>query len=206
MSPTEAAMFSDIATGVATSVMAILAAIGLTTWRTQLAGTADYELARRVLRSVFRVRDEIARMRSPLLSGGETSTAVAAAGEKLPDDFESASRRSYELAYDARWRRLTEVLSDFEVELVEAEVLWGKSTEAHAKRMRKAVARLSIAIRSHLRSRRHEPRTDKERKHLADHELVLWSGGDENGVDAFGDEVSALVAEFESFLRPKFPH
>lgn len=199
-------MFSDIATGVATSVMAILAAIGLTTWRTQLAGTADYELARRVLRSVFRVRDEIARMRSPVLSGGETSVAVSAAGEKLPDDFEDASRRSYELAYDARWRRLTEVLSDFEVELVEAEVLWGKSTQAHAKRMRKAVARLSVAIRSHLRSRRHEPRTEKERNVLADHEAVLWSGGDENGIDAFGDEITAIVAEFETFLRPKLSH
>ena len=206
MTPEQAAWFNDILSGVATAVMVILAGLGLNTWRKQLTGTADYELARRLLRSVYRVRDEITRTRSPMMSGGETAAAVSASGEKLTESNEEANKRMYEITYDARWRRLNEVISDFETDLTEAEVLWGAVMVEHARRMRKSITKLSLAIRDHLRARRREPTSDAERKLLFESKAILWFGGDENGVDAFGDEVTATIAVFEAFLRPKLSH
>ena len=41
----------------------IIAGIGLRTWRHELRGRVEYDLARDVLRGVFELRDEIQRIR-----------------------------------------------------------------------------------------------------------------------------------------------
>ena len=53
----------------------VVALVGLRTWRHQLKGKTEYELARRLLRAAYTVRGEFQRVRSPLMLGGEIQRA-----------------------------------------------------------------------------------------------------------------------------------
>jgi hypothetical protein len=65
----------DVATAGAAIVAAVVAVLGLRAWRRQLRGQTQYELARRLLRAVYRVRDEIQGVRNPVIMASEFETA-----------------------------------------------------------------------------------------------------------------------------------
>jgi hypothetical protein len=52
-------LFKDLATIFAAVAAGIIAIMGYNAWKKQLRGKAEYELARRLLRNVYRVRDAI---------------------------------------------------------------------------------------------------------------------------------------------------
>src|SRR3972149_3543256 len=56
------------------------AASGLSTWRDQLHGRTEYDLARRYLRSTYKVRDALQRVRSPFMFGEEMMAALKMEG------------------------------------------------------------------------------------------------------------------------------
>lgn len=200
----ETAIFNDIVTGVSAAVVAILAAFGLNTWKVQLRGTAEYELARRVLRAVLRTRDRVALTRSRFVSAGEMELAFKASGETVPVNAEEARRRQYELAIDARWRFLVSAASELEAEILEAEVLWGAPCVDAGLELRKLVWRLGNAIEEHLHEQRSPPPRGEimsdERKRRA---VVLWGGAALDETNSFTGELTAVVSRFETLLRPK---
>lgn len=197
-------MFNDIVTGVSAAVVAILAALGLNTWKVQLKGTAEYELARRLLRAVLRTRDRVALTRSRFMSAEEMDRAFRAAGETRPVDAEEALRRRYELAIDARWRLLVTAASELEAEILEAEVLWGAPYVDAGTELRKLVWRLGNAIEEHLYDQRSKPpRGEVMSKEREERAVVLWRGAASGETDAFTGELTAVVSRFETLLRPK---
>lgn len=84
---------------------------GLGTWRSQLVGKGDHDLARRLLISLLRVRDAIQVVRHPLIWSGEMESAIKAKGleekakkEQESNRFSTTTGRS--AAYSVRWERL----------------------------------------------------------------------------------------------------
>jgi hypothetical protein len=57
-------IFMNVLVGVATVVGAIIAGQGLKTWRHELRGHADFDLARRVMLCVYQFRNEFRSARS----------------------------------------------------------------------------------------------------------------------------------------------
>jgi hypothetical protein len=57
----------DLMTGGAAIAAAVIAGAGLATWRRLLNGTTNYEVGRRLLRAVYKVREEVRYVRSPLM-------------------------------------------------------------------------------------------------------------------------------------------
>ncbi|MEK7355903.1 MAG: hypothetical protein AAB250_05610, partial [Bdellovibrionota bacterium] len=90
------AQFTDIITAAATVVGVVFVWLGLRTWRSELHGHANFELARRVVRGVYEIRNEIRQIRNSFSS------------EPL----------------DALFARLNSKASELDVSLLEAEVLW----------------------------------------------------------------------------------
>jgi len=98
---------------------------GLHTWREQLTGQTEYELAKRLLRDLYRYRDAIAAVRNPFMSAGEMAEDIPLEDELVPTPewhHEGTTR-----AYQRRWEKVTAVRADLYPELLEAEVVWGSS-------------------------------------------------------------------------------
>ena len=132
---------SDLVIAVAAVVGATVAGVGVSAWRRELHGRTEYELARRVLIGVHRVRDEIGRVRSPFISGWEFADRP---GRKPNQSTCDAEDKAY--AYQNRWKPLQEVSVALDVDLVEAEVIWGDILKEAWIGLRKCTAELWVAI------------------------------------------------------------
>jgi hypothetical protein len=96
----------DIVTIIATSIAAVVAITGLQTWRKQLKGNAEYELARDILVAVYRVRDAIRNCKFP----------------PIPEPLEEVKK-----FHDQQLPKLDDMLSNLDIELLEAEAIWGEN-------------------------------------------------------------------------------
>lgn len=124
-------LISDI-TNITTALAAIAAVVigflGLRTWRHELHGRADFDLARRVMRCVYEIRYEIRRIRDIF------------APEPIASQYE----------------RLNAKASELDVALLEAEVLWGPKLQPSKQSLKECLSKLRIAIRHHIRSKQEE--------------------------------------------------
>ena len=57
----------DVLIGLSALFAAIFAYMGLTTWRKELKGKSEYQIAKDVLKSVYRVRDAFKQVRHPAI-------------------------------------------------------------------------------------------------------------------------------------------
>lgn len=175
----------------------IIAAMGLQTWRRQLLGRNEYEIARRFLRAAYKVRNEVANVRAPFVSSGEMAVAFQEAGVEPEGPTDP---RGEGLALQRRVNRLDDALADLEVEGLEAEVLWGRPALDAVLRIRNLVRELKSNIRIHLRETEHPPRAfDLERyeKRMA----LIYGVGDEE--DDFWGIILDWVGSMEDLLRPR---
>ncbi len=155
----------DLLTSVAAITAAIVAVLGLHVWKKQLKGKVEYELARRVLREAFNVRDAIRYVRNPFQMGGEIDRAVKEAGIDLDprsSEFRAKSEAPFIKAVG---------MSKLEVELLEAEVSWGDEILNRVKRLRQCIATLNTKIWLHTYNLEHPPRTENESSQRENHLL-----------------------------------
>jgi hypothetical protein len=190
---------ADVA-GAFAALGAVLAAwVGLTTWRTQLRGTAEYELAKRILRVVYKLRDQIAAVRSPFVTASETTLAFKEA-DVAPDDHADDNVET-QLVYQRRWNNLQHVRSDLTVELMEAQILWGDDLKSADNALAQCLQELWSAVLRHIRQL--QGRGGNETVEAWEkREAILYQSSDDPEQDEFVKRVHAAVAEFESALRP----
>jgi hypothetical protein len=93
MSASEITTIATCVIAAATTAGLAVAMLGLKTWQAQLRGSADFDLARSLTFEVYRVRDALESVRSPLMLVGE------AAGANPDVPWEVA-------AYERRWQRV----------------------------------------------------------------------------------------------------
>jgi hypothetical protein len=141
----------DIVTGAAAMTVAIVAVKGLSTWKRQLFGNANYELARRLLRATYKLREAIRYVRMPMMSNAEIAEARKAAGSEVPDTDSRNGTEDERITFQARWRKISDALVGFDAELLEAEALWGRPIRELSEHLLKCVSELSRAIDKSLR-------------------------------------------------------
>src|ERR1700742_3136479 len=116
-------IIKDSVTTLAAVVALYIAWQGLTTWRRQLGGQQSHDLARRLLVGVYQERNALRSVRNPMMFPSEmpmpTPEQVAQMNDRQIRFF---GRRE---AYLARWTRVTEAGGTLEVDMLEAEALWG---------------------------------------------------------------------------------
>jgi hypothetical protein len=162
MSPELAALVSlvkDIATGAAALVAGTVAVLGLKTWRRQLHGQAQYDLARRLLRAVYRARDELQNVRNPLILRSESAAARNEAGLPPTQTALGSSPEELSAVYERRWSRLATAMSDLQLEMTEAEVIFGQVVVDQLDPFRRCVIDLSLNLRHFLRGKVDRPST-----------------------------------------------
>jgi hypothetical protein len=137
--------FKDLCLAGAAITAAYVAIRGLRRWQMELTGKADFELARSVMKSVYTLRNEITYARSPLIKHNE-----------FPEDYDRCLKKSdrdphqeaeaWHHVYANRWRYVSEALNEFEVQILEAEALWGADTKEKLIELRKCATGLRVAM------------------------------------------------------------
>lgn len=189
------AIAKDVMTGAAALIAAVVAARGLQTWKRQLHGNTNYELARRLLRSAYRVREAIRWVRNPLILYGEAASALKGAG--LSDSPPAGSDDQGEaLVYQARWQRVAEANVEFLAELLEAEALWGPEIRQRGDALAACIGQLHWALWRWLSRRQSSITPDRMAELLA----IIYSAG--SASTKYDDDLNAALEGIEAQIRP----
>lgn len=198
VSPETVSLIKDIVTALAAGTGAVVAVMGLSTWKAQLRGRTEYELARRILRATYRVRDHLQAVRNPVMSAGEISTALEEAGvEREPGPTNPPE--TDQAVYNRRWNRVTEALSELQVEEREAEVLWGSAFDGVFNDLRECVSDLWYVVWRHIGDVSDRPgvRVDAEERQEIDDVLYRTKKDDD-----FTKKLKLAVGDVEAQVRP----
>jgi len=149
-------MISDIVIGVCALFVAIIAFLGLQTWRKELTGRAKFDVARTVMRLCLKLTRGFGAARDPFTSYIECTG-------RLRQEHESPSVSQVLDEWYARAKRLEPLHEDLikiQEAAWEAEILFeqdlGKQVSETVKIYRSSFAELSSAIYSHFTTRRDE--------------------------------------------------
>lgn len=133
--------------GIISSIaLVVLAILGLRTWERQLKGTTQYELAKKILKTTYRLRNAIDSVRNPLIMGGEYSEALKAINLQIEKNDPKYHEKITYAVYQYRWKPVADTFTELELESMEAEAIWGKDARDTIMRVRESVASLLSAI------------------------------------------------------------
>lgn len=182
---------------------------GLKTWRSQLIGTSEYELAKRILKKVLKVRDEMARLRNPWMDISEIIDAAKKEGIELSTINDLMAKNKIEFVYNERWKRLAAALTSMEEDMLEAESLWDDKIVPYFEELKKISLKLHSAIENELRhsierSRPGEAARWALSKEKESNDKILYTQYAEQ--DTFGKSIENLINGVKAFLRPKITH
>lgn len=200
-----AAVFS-IAKDLATLAIAVVgvgvAVRGLGTWGRQLRGGAEYDLARRLLKLTYELREEMNRCRRPFMLAQEMPP-LPDEGFRVDDEMMTRHRR-WAAGYDARWSRVVQARIALEGALLEAEVLWGEEVRSRCQDFIDVVRQLGRWVVLHVQT---EQPGDLGRVRGA-LEAQLEAMGQMASpmvvgeADPFGDTMRDAIGKFEVLLKP----
>ena len=123
----------------------ILGIIGLSKWRKELRGRAEFEAAKDVVAGAYRMRDAINNARSMMMFATEWEDR-----EPNPNESDKEKRTSNSLhAYQKRYDRVTAVASQWYPAIVQAEALFGEEGRKKIEALNETVMSLRAAIEMH---------------------------------------------------------
>ncbi len=166
----------DVLVAVAAVVGAAVAIRGLNTWNRQLKGSAEYDLARRILKVTYAKH----MSREEIIYYGKSH------------------------AYQARWQKVSDVRTDLQAELLEGEVLWGGELNKLFEVLFKLEHELLVAVQNYLslsnpkESQARKTAIEKRQLNARD---ILYDSLEEEG-DEFTKDVAHAVAPIEEYLKP----
>ncbi len=134
-------------------IWAIVAVEGLYVWKKQLKWNVEYDVARKLLHSIYRIRDGVQIVRNPWLAIHEMNYS----GDKTwmtDEEIKIAEKRE---AYIKRFNTLSETKQKILVDVLEAEVLWWKEIKNKLKELFLVIRKLEMAIEDHFKFQRMTP-------------------------------------------------
>lgn len=194
----------DILLGLSAAAAALFAYLGLSAWKRELKGKSEYQLAKDVLKSVYRVREAFKHARNPAIYQYEYP-------EDMTDHFGHLKREHrYEgtaHVYEKRWEIMAKAFQDLEEYHLDAQVEWGSEFQNKIVKLRTCRVNLMIAIQQNL-ERIKNPSTAalSPAEQRAEERSVLYNLGPDSNQDKFTLEIEEAINEFEKWLRPYVKH
>jgi len=173
---------------------------GLYIWKEQIRGNTEYDLAKRTLKAVYKVRDALESVRFWIMSSSEYNNARvellrANSPESGSPPPEPTRQDLTRMAYSVRWREVTAASQQLHEEYVEAEAVWGKEAKDLLLDIQNSVNRLGVALDAYLTDDQLSP----EDRKMFKHEVINMSG---NVPDEFSKELDERIEKIEKFVRP----
>lgn len=186
--------------------MAVIAIVGLQTWKKQLRGKTEYELARRLLRAVYKTRDAIKLVRNPFASASEIAASVNEAGIDLDPQEPDYFNKSQGYLYERRWKKIQEAVAELDVEAFEAEVIWDKDVRDVLIPLRQQVGELHSCVELYLRNLNKSSRQLPNTEMLEKIDKTIYDFHDLADIESdnpFTAKTSKAIYDIENYLRPK---
>ena len=189
----------DVLVGLAAAAAAIFAYLGLSAWRKELKGKSEYELAKRVLMSVYRVREAFKTVRHPAIYQYEYPEEMR--------DFHGHLKREHEYegtlhVYGKRLEKMDESFKALEEQHLEAQVEWGPQYQDVIVKLRRCRSELVLAIQQLLRRAKNPREEPTKAAELAEERSVLYHIGGDPEQDRFTSQIDEAITDFEKWLRP----
>jgi len=145
-----------------------------------------------VLINVYRIRDAVTRARAPYLEPWEYCDRPArTVDQRQPDPDDLA------YAYQKRLRPVTEAGSELDVDLLEAEAVWGSLLAEATGDLRECIVELSVSIDHYVEGERGAnlgPET------LAHARRVIWPSPSGHP-DEYRERIARVVSSFNERVR-----
>ncbi|WP_163833402.1 hypothetical protein [Spartinivicinus ruber] len=136
-------IIKDVFLAGAAGTTAYVAYTGLEKWQKELRGKANFEVARELIKSVYKLRDEIGYCRSPFIFAAEFPDGYKGSLGKHTAEEEG---QAWAYVYSKRWEPVGQAVQHFDAAVLEAEALWGVSIKEKAKELRQCVRSLQVNI------------------------------------------------------------
>ena len=188
-------VYSEVVSIARDIIVALVATVGAFLgwgeWKRQFNAKIEHELARRVLRAVYLLRNEIHAYRCLLVPGYESSAAFhLLKNEGVNIEGIGATHA----AYRVRRQRLARAVVELEREQIEARVIWGEEAVKSLDPVSKLAQKLHLAHESYFSG-------SEDKEFLAKKEERIKG----DPTDEFGVQVDKAVVDIENWLGPKLP-
>lgn len=181
MSPDVVSAIADCCIALFTLLTVGIAFVGLRTWRNQLHGTNEYQLAKKILLDVYRLREALNFVRYPFMSSSEADPVQ----KDIPWEVS---------AYERRWAAVGEVYAELNVSLLEARVVWEGMLGDAESELDERKFELKMAVESFIKAKQ-----DKTYRATNDYKKTLYSTGSK---DEYMVALNTAIAKFEDKLKP----
>jgi hypothetical protein len=179
-----------VATIIGTIGALIIGVIGLSTWRRQLKGTAEYEVAKRAVLLARQVCDAMQAVRNPMLYLRKEEVE---AGRSLEDE---------QRIYEKRLNRLLERWTELQTLALETGVIWGEEAERRFDPIRDLIGTLQAEIWLHfwLKGAYAVPgaTVDNNPKRVAENAKIVFRVSEN---DDFSQRIKDALQNVEDFFR-----
>ena len=174
----------------------VIATKGLVTWRKQIKGTKEFDVAYNLNYSVLKLRDAIKHVRNPAIWPSESMKAEQYYKEKYPDSSEDIKKISNAVVYEMRWDKISAAYTEMESHLLAAEVLWGTDILKLIRPLNKKVNELNIGLKQYFRP-------EWKTKDYEALDNLIYDTSHEDNKDPFSKEVEAIIESISNYLKPK---
>ncbi len=176
----------------------IVASLGLNTWRRQLKGKSEYQLAKEVLMSVYRVKEAFIFVRNPVTSPDEYHEKMINPDGSLKNEYKD---KGLSIVFSKRFKKFEEAVTKLKEKHLEAQVEWGAESQDIINPLYKCRVELYHAVNMML-LRKKDPGefslTAKEKRE--ERATVYYSGA--NPDDQLTPQINKAIKGFEEWLRP----
>ncbi len=189
--------FGTLLAGAAAFGGAIIAGIGLNSWREQSKWHADRDLAKQLLVVPFTRSHAFDHVRNPFGWSGEEELG----DEEVPQDEQKL--RGLQAKYERRFEKLMDARKQFYPLELEGDALWGRELVDLVRPLTVLEHELQIEIQEYIES--HGSRYTRREYFTSSEEMkrnrgIVFAMGSR---DEFGPKYKAVVERLESFLRSK---
>lgn len=190
-------IMKDIFLAGAAGITAYVAYTGLEKWQKELRGKANFQVARELIKAVYKLRDELSYCRSPFISASEFPDGYKGTLGEHTDEEEG---QAWAHVYTKRWKPVGEALQIFDTAILEAEALWGTDIKDKAKELRQCVRNLQVDIEAVISDKYSGGEDFKDRDFA---KKVKAAVSDTNSTDnELTNRISAAIDGLESEIRP----
>lgn len=190
----------DIVVAISAATATYIAFKGLGAWQRELKGKSEYQLAKDVLRSVYKVREAFKHIRNPMIMSYEYPEEMRSHTGHLKEEnrYEGTLH-----VYEGRWKLMTDAFKELEDRNLEALVEWGSEYQNTIVPLRKCRGELLMAVQDTV-GRYKNPHEEnwKSRGEMAEEKSILYYLGEDSEHDKFTSEINAAIELFEQWLRP----
>ncbi|WP_442498807.1 hypothetical protein [Methylobacter sp. sgz302048] len=173
---------------------------GLNTWRRQLKGNTEYELAKKLLRSIYELREAIASVRHPFM---QYSQEPEMPQEKLKElSGKEKQWHAMAQAYQKRWESVPKSKLSLDTALLEAEVVWGQRIVEITSPLNGLIGELLWAIEDHLEAM--NPNSHYENpgaEEIKKRKRIMYARG-ASDQDEYKKRLEDIIKSIENELKP----